>query len=141
LLVSEKKFKNEKPEGTWTYYWEGSKTEKQKETYEGGKLNGRRIIYFKNGKPAREENLKFNILVGPFKTYYEAGGIESQGEYRSNRKHGLYTGFHPNGKMKEQGEFIADKKHKEWKEFDEQGNLKRTLIFKAGILVQPPGRK
>ena len=38
-------------------------------------------------------------------------------------------------------EFIADKKHKEWKEFDEQGNLKRTLIFKAGILVQPPGGK
>jgi antitoxin component YwqK of YwqJK toxin-antitoxin module len=41
-----------------------------------------------------------------------------------------------NGTIKEQGDFIGDKKHGEWKEFDEQGNLKRTLIFKAGNLVQ-----
>jgi antitoxin component YwqK of YwqJK toxin-antitoxin module len=39
--------------------------------------------------------------------------------------------------MKEQGEYIADKRHKEWKEYDEQGQLKRTLLYRAGILVVP----
>jgi antitoxin component YwqK of YwqJK toxin-antitoxin module len=136
LLVSEKKFRNEKPHGTWTFYFEGTKKIKRKESYENGKLSGTRYTYFSNGKLATEEIFKFNLLAGPFKTYYEDGTRESEGEYRSNRRHGLFTGYHANGKMREQGEYIADKKHKVWKEFDTQGNLKRTLIFKAGILVE-----
>ena len=73
------------------------------------------------------------MLTGPVKTYYESGALESVGEYRSNRKQGLFTSYHLNGKIKEQGEFAADKKHKEWKEYDEGGNLVRTTLFKAGL--------
>jgi antitoxin component YwqK of YwqJK toxin-antitoxin module len=135
-LLSEKKFKNEKPHGLWITYFDGSKNIKIKETYENGKLNGIRYTYYANGTLAKEETLKFDLLAGPFKTYYENGALESMGIYKSNRKHGMYIRYHASGKVKEQGEFIADKKHKEWKEFNEQGNLERTLIFRAGILVQ-----
>ena len=76
------------------------------------------------------------MLNGPFKTYYENGGVEAAGECKSSRRHGLFTAYHPNGKIKEQGEYIADRKHKEWSEYDEQGNLIKTFVFKAGILIE-----
>src|SRR5690606_28450207 len=40
LVISEQKFRNEKPHGTWTYYHEGTKTMRIKETYDAGKLSG-----------------------------------------------------------------------------------------------------
>lgn len=76
------------------------------------------------------------MLFGAFKNYYPSGKVESEGEYRSHRKHGLFTAYYENGQIREQGEYIADKKHKEWKEFNEQGNVIKTYIFKAGILIE-----
>ena len=60
------------------------------------------------------------------------------GTYRNSRKHGPFTYYHTNGKIREQGEYVADKKHKEWKEFDETGALKKTLLYRAGILISKP---
>jgi antitoxin component YwqK of YwqJK toxin-antitoxin module len=136
-LQTEKKFRNEKPHGTWTIYFPGSKVPRIKETYDEGNLTGIRYTYHENGKIAHEESYKFNLLAGPFTTYFENGQLESSGEYRNNRKHGLFTAYYPSGKIREQGEYVADRKHKEWKEFDEEGNLKNALIFRAGTLVTP----
>jgi antitoxin component YwqK of YwqJK toxin-antitoxin module len=75
-------------------------------------------------------------LNGPFKTYYETGSVQTEGECRSHRKHGLFTAYYPNGKIREQGEYVSDKKHKEWKLYDEDGNLVQMQVFRAGILVE-----
>ena len=55
-LESEKKFRDEKPHGTWTYYFPGTKNPKVRETYEAGKLSGTRYTYHSNGKVAKEES-------------------------------------------------------------------------------------
>jgi antitoxin component YwqK of YwqJK toxin-antitoxin module len=81
------------------------------------------------------------MLNGPYKTYYDNGAKEAEGEFRSQRRHGLFIAYHPNGKIKEQGEYIADRKHKDWNEYDEQGNLVRTFVFKAGLLVETKEKK
>jgi antitoxin component YwqK of YwqJK toxin-antitoxin module len=60
----------------------------------------------------------------------------SECEYRASRQHGLYTQYYPTGKIKEQGSYVANKKHNEWKEYDEQGNVIKTLVFRAGILIE-----
>jgi uncharacterized protein len=75
-------------------------------------------------------------LAGTFKTYYEQGTLETTGEYKSNRKHGIFTTYYLNGIMKEQGEYVANKKHKQWKTFDEKGVLIKTDTFKAGVLIE-----
>jgi antitoxin component YwqK of YwqJK toxin-antitoxin module len=75
-------------------------------------------------------------LAGPYKTYFENGQLQSVGEYRNSRKHGVFTFYHPNGKVREQGEYVADKKHREWKEFDEAGNVVKTLVYRAGIVLK-----
>jgi antitoxin component YwqK of YwqJK toxin-antitoxin module len=134
--IFEKRFRDKQPEGTWIFYYDDGKTERIKENYDKGKLSDTRYEYYPNGKLAKEENFKFDMLNGPFKSYYENGKIEAEGECRSNRKHGLFTAYYGNGQIKEQGEFIADRKHTEWKEYDESGNLVKTLVFRAGILVE-----
>jgi antitoxin component YwqK of YwqJK toxin-antitoxin module len=135
-LISEKHTRNGKPHGLWTIYHPDGRTPQIKATYLDGKLNGMRYSYYANGKIKKEEPLKFNLLAGPVKSYFEQGGLESSGEYRSNRRHGLFTTYFPNGKIHEQGQYLGDKKQGAWKEFNEQGNLLRTLIFKAGNLVE-----
>ena len=77
---------------------------------------------------------KWQILSKKFT--YENGKLLSQSEYRASRQHGLYTQYYPSGKIKEQGEYVANKKHKEWKEYDEQGNVTKTMVFRAGILLE-----
>ena len=84
----------------------------------------------------QEDIYRFGLLAGPFKTYYEDGTLQSEGEFKSNRLHGPFKSYHANGKVKEEGEYIAARKHKAWKEYDEQGNLLRTFNFKAGILIE-----
>jgi antitoxin component YwqK of YwqJK toxin-antitoxin module len=135
-LVSEKHLKNDKPHGLWTVYHPDGKTPQTKETYLDGKLNGIRYTYYPTGKVKKEEPIKFNLLAGSVKTYFEQGTLESTGEYRSNRRHGLFTTYFSNGQIREQGQYLGDKKQGPWKEFDEKGNLMRTLIFKAGNLVE-----
>jgi antitoxin component YwqK of YwqJK toxin-antitoxin module len=136
LTVSVKHFKNEKPHGLWSFYFEDGKTVQQKYSYMDGKLHGNRYAYYPSGKIKKEEILKFNLLAGPVKSYFENGKPEEVGEYRSNRKHGLFTTYFSTGQIREQGQYVGDKKQGEWKEYDEQGNLLRTTIFKAGILVE-----
>ncbi len=136
VLTSEKKFRNDQPHGQWVYYYDNSETVRLRETYLNGKLTDKRISYYRNGKIEKEETYAFGLLAGPFKYYYEDGTLQSAGTFKSNRKFGLFTSYYPNGKIREQGEYVGDKQHKEWKEYDEQGNLKRTIIFRAGTVVE-----
>src|SRR5690606_29322362 len=108
VLLSEEKFRNEKPHGTQVFNFPGTKTPRIKESYEEGKRMGIRYTYHANGKVATEETYKFDLLAGPSTTYYENGKIASRTEYRNSRKHGLHTAWYPNGKIREQGEYVAD---------------------------------
>ncbi|CAN0512968.1 unnamed protein product, partial [Phaeothamnion confervicola] len=81
-LISVKRFKNKHPNGQWEFYYPDGKTERIKENYENGKLSGIRHEYFEDGKLAKEEMYKFNLLTGPYKTYYKTGGVEAEGELR-----------------------------------------------------------
>ncbi|MBK7652142.1 MAG: toxin-antitoxin system YwqK family antitoxin [Flammeovirgaceae bacterium] len=133
-LVFEKSFREGKPNGTWIFYAADGKTPSMKENYEDGQLHGTRTLYFPNGQKSTEETWKYNLITGPVKNYYEDGKILSVCEYRC-RQHGLYTAYYPTGKIKEQGNYVANKKHNEWKEYDEQGKVVKTLVFRAGILI------
>ena len=133
----EKHFRKGKPHGSWLLYMANGKNLSAKETYLDGQLNGLRTTYHLNGQKKTEEMWKFDMLTGPVKNFYEDGKLLSQCDFRGNRMHGLYTSYWPNGKIKEQGEYVANKKHKEWKEFDEEGKLVKSLMFKAGILINP----
>src|SRR5690606_19527152 len=124
--LSEKRYKNTLPHGTWTIYFEDGKTPKIRETYSGGKLTGERYEYFPSGNIAVVATYKFGLLAGSYRTYYENGTQATSVEYRNNRKTGPFVSYHPNGKVKEEGQYIADKRHNEWKEYDESGQLIKT---------------
>jgi antitoxin component YwqK of YwqJK toxin-antitoxin module len=138
LPVHEKSLRNQRAEGTWLFYFPGTRQVQIREEYEKAKLHGVRITYYPSGQKSLEETYQFNLITGPVRSYDEQGHLKWEAEYRANRQHGVYTAYFPNGKIQEQGQYVANKKHNEWKTFDAQGNLSKTELFRAGILQKKP---
>ena len=136
LLVSEKSFKNSKPEGKWTFYQSNGKDPSIIEFYLDGRLHGTRTTYHHNGKKALEQTYQFNLITGTVRQFREQGSLEWECEYRNSRMHGPFTSYFPSGKVQEQGSYTANRKHGEWKEFDENGEVVKTTLYKAGQPIE-----
>lgn len=121
-LVSEGKMNDKDRVGEWVYYHEKSKNVMTREQYTNGKLHGKVITYYPNGKITEEINYKNgikegesnnyspdgvllnkllytnNLLQGPA-TYYDAyGNVVIEGFYKNNKKHGLWK-YYKDGKV------------------------------------------
>lgn len=58
-----------------------------------------------------------------FPTIDESTGIESQGEYASDKSIGTWKFWHLNGKQRALGEFVDNKMSGEWKFWNADGSL------------------
>ena len=121
-LVSEGKMKGKDRIGEWVYYHEKSKEVMTRENYEDGKLHGKVITYYPNGKITEETDYKNGIKEGE-DNYYSPDGVllknlfykddELQGEalyydafgnviiegfYKNGKKHGLWK-YYKDGKV------------------------------------------
>ncbi|HPE82860.1 MAG TPA: toxin-antitoxin system YwqK family antitoxin [Aequorivita sp.] len=121
-LVSEGKMRDKERIGEWVYYHEKSNNVMTRENYVNGKLDGKIITYYPNGKITQETTYKNGIkegednyyspdgillkkllyandqLQGPA-TYYDAyGNVIIEGFYKEGKKHGLWK-YYKNGKI------------------------------------------
>ncbi len=121
-LVSEGKMKGQDRIGEWITYHKDSKTPMVLENYSDGKLIGKRITYYPDGKITEElayknglkegENIyyspkgvvikklqyKADVLEGPAFYYDGYGNILIEGFYKNDRKDGLWK-YYKNGKV------------------------------------------
>ena len=97
-----------------------------------GKKQGKWVFYGADrpelGYPAEgkieEGNYKDDRREGVWTKYYPDGKTPKQrGEYQNNRPNGSYVKFHPNGKIKETGTFEANEYKDSLKRFHENGKL------------------
>jgi antitoxin component YwqK of YwqJK toxin-antitoxin module len=77
--------------------------------YENGKLSGKRKWYRENGK------------------------LMQIGEFKDEKRVGLWKRYHPNKALYDEGEFMDDKKTGEWKIYDANGALMKTKEFKKRL--------
>jgi antitoxin component YwqK of YwqJK toxin-antitoxin module len=121
-LVSEGKMINKEREGEWVAYHEKSNQVMSREFYKNGKLNGKQITYYANGKVTEEisyvngikeginlyyspegvviKKLQYHndLLEGPA-TYFDAFGVVViEGNYKDGKKHGLWK-YYKNGQL------------------------------------------
>jgi antitoxin component YwqK of YwqJK toxin-antitoxin module len=121
-LVSEGKMDGKNRIGEWLYYHKKSKNIMSREQYVDGKLHGKKLTYFPNGKITEEisyengvkqgDNLYYSpegTLLKKLKysddqlqgeaTYYDAyGNITIKGFYKDGKKHGLWQ-YYKDGKV------------------------------------------
>ena len=56
------------------------------------------MIYYKNGKPKMERNYKNGNLDGNLISYWENGIVHTRGQYKENRRIGVWNTFDKKGK-------------------------------------------
>ncbi len=124
-LKSEGTIKDNKLEGTWTYYLEDGNTIKQtidyanslfngfrKDYYETGELqalislkdgkkDGQAIYYYKNGEVKESKIYKEGIENGRLFKYFEDGSIQYSGTFWEGKEIDTSTTYFPSGKIKQ----------------------------------------
>lgn len=130
--ISEGRMKDRSKEGEWLYYHKGGTAVMTREFYQNNLLEGTRTVYFESGKKAQEtqyarglkqgEDLYFNEegillkkllykedkLEGPAVLYSSDGSLLRSGQYKNNRKHGIWN-YYKNGRIEKTVKFPQNK--------------------------------
>ncbi|MDG4946485.1 tetratricopeptide repeat protein [Weeksellaceae bacterium KMM 9713] len=85
------------------YYITG---QKQGEGYlQQGKVNGKRMMYYKNGGISDIVHYKNAVLNGEEKRFYENGTLLQKGNFTNGVKTGIWEMYHINGVLKQKSNF------------------------------------
>jgi antitoxin component YwqK of YwqJK toxin-antitoxin module len=155
-------FKDDKPTGTFTYYYVSSKI-KAVITYSGNSErafaeyyheNGQRMSkgifsnmkkdsiwlnYAVDGKLTSSETYKNNQLDGKMVVYYLTGKDEKQPScsftctYKQGVMHGEYVKYFESGALMEKGNYVGGKKEGVWEHYYPGGTKESIERYKNGI--------
>lgn len=132
-LVSKGNMRGKDRIGEWITYHKDAKTVMLIENYTDGKLNGKKITYYPNGKITEELEFSNGEKNGP-NLYYSPEGITIKKlEYKENNLHGAATYYDAHGNLIIEGSYKDDKKHGLWKYYkDGKLVLEETFPKKNG---------
>ena len=127
-LVSEGKMINKEREGEWVAYHEKSKQVMSREFYKDGKLHGKQITYYPNGKVTEELSYVNGIKEGENLYYSPEGVLIKKLQYRNDQLEGAATYYDAFGVVVIEGNYKQGKKHGLWKYF-KNGQLEMEEIY------------
>ncbi len=126
--ISEGQMLNQVRTGLWIYYHKNSDEVMMTETYEHGKLNGLKTIYYPNGKMAETANYLDGELHGTRKLYSEKGVVLEDLQYVKGELHGPGKFYNGKGELMSEGLYKHNKHHGTWRYY-EHGKLVREKDF------------
>lgn len=118
--------KDRQNEGEWKYYHQDSPQPMSVETFKNGKLNGKSVVFYKNGKIASETHYVNGIKDGIYKKFSEKGIVLEEIPYKNNQFNGLVTYRDAKGNITAQGIYENGLKKGIWK-FYENGKLVKEV--------------
>ena len=125
----------ENHEGIWELYYSNGKLKIQA-NYRYGKLNGSFISYYQNGGVESEGSYKDHQRKGFWKFYHENGQIKEKGNYRYGKLRGYFQSYYKNGQLKSEGNFIDIAEQAGlWKYYDANGGIKEEHIYQNRVMV------
>jgi antitoxin component YwqK of YwqJK toxin-antitoxin module len=135
-LISEGKMNGKLHIGEWIYYHNNSTKIMTLETYnEEGKLQGKRLVYYKNEQLAEEVNYEEGSIEGVSKWYSLKGNVLKEFVYKNNELHGIAKNYNGKGEILTEGSYKRGKKTGIWKYYEEgklvkQKNFNYTAKYK-----------
>jgi antitoxin component YwqK of YwqJK toxin-antitoxin module len=120
--VSEGNIVNKAYEGEWKYYHEASPKIMTIEIYKGGKLEGKRSVFYISGKLAEETSYIGGVKQGPYKKYAENGVVLEDVNYKNGEIDGIGIYREPDGTIVSKGPYVNGMKKGVW-EFYKGGKL------------------
>jgi antitoxin component YwqK of YwqJK toxin-antitoxin module len=114
-------FKDGKPTGHFTYFYNGGQKKAESDYTKNGTL-ARTLLYHELGEKKASGNYLNEKKDSIWNFYDEKGRLTSTEDYKENKRHGKSIIYYPSGKIIGKG-FMEKGYRKEgtWKWFDEQG--------------------
>ena len=100
--------------------------------YENDTLNGLRILYYDNGDTQVVETHLMGHFEGPFRSYYENGVLNVEGQYEADVMHGAWKAYYPTGELKEVVTFAENEENGPFVEYWKNGNKKAEGTYRNG---------
>ena len=131
--VVKKKDKYYTPEGevftgTFTKHYENQKV-KAEFNIEKGLLDGKSVVYFKEGTKKEIRSYKNGKMDGIWKTWNEEGVKVARAVYENGKKDGTWKIWDDNGTLRFKMKYENGKKTGTWYNYDKNGNLVATKEF------------
>jgi antitoxin component YwqK of YwqJK toxin-antitoxin module len=128
-LISEGQMDSKLYIGAWKYYQKNTDRLIILEHYDtSGNLEGSRMVYYKNGQIAEQQNYKNGKLEGESIWYSENGVVLKHFIYANGELHGLSKYYNPKAELITEGNYKNGKKDGIWK-FYADGKFKEEKDF------------
>lgn len=104
--------------GKWLYYHPDGKTILSEENYSNGVLNGKFVVYYKNGFVTEETTYLNGKIHGNLKRYAETGILLDDLTYSNGKLHGPAKYYNFDGKLIMAGNYENDEKAGNWVKYE-----------------------
>lgn len=101
-----------------------------------GKKHGSFKTYYENGNPEMEGQIKENKNEGLWKYYYENGTLESEGNFQDDRIEGKWYWYYPTGSLREISEYQDGVRNGKIIMYDSTGTVIEEKLYKDGSEVE-----
>jgi antitoxin component YwqK of YwqJK toxin-antitoxin module len=104
-------------------------------TLKNGAIEGKKTVYFPNGKIYEETDFVCDEKDGKRKNYFPSGKLKTEENWKSDERNGASVTYYENGTIKSEEYYLNDKKMGTFKNYDEKGNLIKTYFYYNGDLL------
>jgi antitoxin component YwqK of YwqJK toxin-antitoxin module len=126
-IISEGTMKGKRFVGQWVYYHNNSTSKMIVENYnDDGKLEGERIVYYKNGLVAEQAFYKNGKLNGKATWFTEQNKPLKTSIYKDDVLNGFTINYDANGNVSSEGQYKDDRKSGVWKYYKD-GKLTKEI--------------
>ena len=136
-IIEEGSYQNSRRIGFWKKYFPGNKLKSNVE-YKNGRPNGDFTIYYENGQVEEQGNWSSSgrgKYTGNFKRYYPNGNIQQEKKFGDDGKtNGTVTYFHENGEKELEYEVVAGVESGMMRRYYADGTLKEEKMFNNGVV-------
>lgn len=135
-VISEGKMNGKRYVGQWIYYHKNSTAKMIEENYnDNGKLEGDRTVFYKNGLVAEEVHYKSGKLHGASKWFSENNVLLRHSIYKYGSLHGRTINYDSDGNITSEGDYREDRKFGIWKYY-ESGELKKEIDHTNQVVIK-----
>lgn len=106
-----------------------SKVERTYKDQDGKRILVKEVLYYPNHQKYMEGEYRNNKRHGLWISWYQNGNVWSKGEFDEGVEEGIRVVYHENGQKYYEGKFKNGKKSGIWKFWDEKGRPVREVDF------------
>ncbi|MBT8245077.1 MAG: toxin-antitoxin system YwqK family antitoxin [Winogradskyella sp.] len=119
----------------WVFYHKNSNNVMIEEHYNSkGNLDGKRVVYFIDGKIAEEIDYRNGVQDGQYKIYSESGKLLQNSSYSVDKLNGNTSYYDIEGNVRAKGNFVNNLKTGIW-EYYKNGELVRKVDHNANKIL------